>query len=520
MQRIIALFLLFISFDVDAQNTYRINTYEFTKINGAENIVTISMPFGKSSSLLVSGDTSLIRDAGDIIIDIVCTEFPSNLSLTKLNRGRIAEFYKLFPFIHPTQVLKVRILRQIDGSQKQKAQDMFHGLIIKFRPPQTKETMIQDVNKLEEILKNSDENITNTRIYDSLIYEKNKILKYETEFKKYSLPKPKTMTPEIIKEVYWIVDVSNHKDFIISRHDDSCFVTITPREALKRGYILKRNYNGWRINGTLRKEIGLKTYKLITVGICSIPYVTDSLEPKKDFSQLIIDSTSITEYSIRKENHPLPDSTILKIFKRNKWSNMDIVGDVTGSMYPYTAQLLLWLKLQSIDSLTTRYSFFNDGNNIPDKKKKLGKTGGVYTKNCTSFSEVLNLVKTTMLNGGGGDCPENNVEALIEAEKEYPESNFHVLVADNWALIKDISLANKLNKPVRIVLCGVSDGIINTQYLDLARLTKGSVHLIETDLFNLATLHEGETIVIGKREFKLSNGYFLDVTEKNLKTIL
>ena len=88
MQRIIALFLLFISFDVDAQNTSRINTYEFTKINGAENIVTISMPFGKSSSLLVSGDTSLIRDAGDIIIDIVCTEFPSNLSLTKLNRGR------------------------------------------------------------------------------------------------------------------------------------------------------------------------------------------------------------------------------------------------------------------------------------------------------------------------------------------------------------------------------------------------------------------------------------------------
>ena len=111
-------------------------------------------------------------------------------------------------------------------------------------------------------------------------------------------------------------------------------------------------------------------------------------------------------------------------------------------------------------------------------------------------------------------APKNNIEALINAERTYPENAFHVLIADNWAPIKDISLASHLKKPVRIVLCGVVDNAINTEYLDLARLTKGSVHLMETDLFNLATLHEGEIILIGKKEYKLMNGHFVDMADK------
>ena len=146
--------------------------------------------------------------------------------------------------------------------------------------------------------------------------------------------------------------------------------------------------------------------KEIIISFCDEDYVSDSSKPTKHFQHLLIDSTSINEHAQHKQNHPLPDSSIFKIFKRNKWTNMDIVGDVTGSMYPYIAELLLWLKLQSLDSLTTNYSFFNDGDNLADRKKKIGKTGGIYSKNCTSFSEVLDLVKTTMSNGGGGDCPE------------------------------------------------------------------------------------------------------------------
>jgi hypothetical protein len=161
------------------------------------------------------------------------------------------------------------------------------------------------------------------------------------------------------------------------------------------------------------------------------------------------------------------------------------------------------------------YSFFNDGNNLPDRKKVIGKTGGIYSSTCTSFSDVLNLVKETMINGGGGDCPENNIEALLQSEKKFLDATFHVLIADNWASIKDIRIAKQITKPVRIVLCGVIDNSINTDYLDLARETKCSVHLMETDLFNLATLHEGEILKIGKKEFKIINGHFKEISENS-----
>jgi hypothetical protein len=120
-----------------------------------------------------------------------------------------------------------------------------------------------------------------------------------------------------------------------------------------------------------------------------------------------------------------------------------------------------------------------------------------------------------MLKGGGGDCPENNIEALLLAEKEFPENDFQVLIADNWAPIKDMSLMQKLTKPVRVVLCGVVDYNINIDYLNLARQTKGSVHLMERDLYNLSALHEGEILKIGRKSFKIKDGVFIDMDQLN-----
>ena len=37
-------------------------------------------------------------------------------------------------------------------------------------------------------------------------------------------------------------------------------------------------------------------------------------------------------------------------------------------------------------------------------------------------------MKATMLKGGGGDFPENNIEALLKAEKDFPEMEYQVLI--------------------------------------------------------------------------------------------
>ncbi|MBK6634473.1 MAG: hypothetical protein IPG38_09260 [Chitinophagaceae bacterium] len=186
------------------------------------------------------------------------------------------------------------------------------------------------------------------------------------------------------------------------------------------------------------------------------------------------------------------------------------MADVTGSMYKYTAQLLLWIKASPVGSLSKNFVFFNDGNNMPDKDKKLGSTGGIYFRSCNSYTEVENLMKSTMLKGAGGDYPENNIEALLKAEKAFPATEFQVMIADNWAAIKDKVLWQHLTKPVRIVVCGATEFNVHIDYLNLARKTNGSVHLMESDLYNLSGLKEGEILQVGKNRFVVKNGMFVE----------
>ena len=112
-----------------------------------------------------------------------------------------------------------------------------------------------------------------------------------------------------------------------------------------------------------------------------------------------------------------------------------------------------------------------------------------------------------MINGSGGDTPENNLEAIIEAIKLYPEYSNVVLIADNFATPRDLSLLSKIKKPVKVILCGTYAGI-NTNYMDMVRSNKGSLHTIEDDITNLMNLNEGEEINISGQTYKIINGKF------------
>ena len=77
--------------------------------------------------------------------------------------------------------------------------------------------------------------------------------------------------------------------------------------------------------------------------------------------------------------------THLDVYKRQvldrkkEWKNKIVVTDVTGSMSPYTTQLLLWYKLHETEKDVNQFVFFNDGNMTPDDKKVIGATGGIYS---------------------------------------------------------------------------------------------------------------------------------------------
>lgn len=215
------------------------------------------------------------------------------------------------------------------------------------------------------------------------------------------------------------------------------------------------------------------------------------------------------ETVVNEENEEEIDSTVLTVFERNQWSEMLITADLTGSMSPYIAQVLLWFKLNNIDQRAKYFMFFNDGNSTPDSQKKVGKTGGLYQSPASDYETIEALAYKTIRAGDGGDWEENDIEALYFGIQNCPDCKDVILIADNGSPIRDWRMMKMIKRPVRVILCGVEDEYLNPQYLNLARTTKGSVHTMEKDITDLMEINEGESIEVNGVTYKIYKGNFV-----------
>ncbi|MCC6701765.1 MAG: energy transducer TonB [Fluviicola sp.] len=206
----------------------------------------------------------------------------------------------------------------------------------------------------------------------------------------------------------------------------------------------------------------------------------------------------------------LQSKVVTDVLNRSKWSNASLVCDVTASMAPYTAQLMEYLKLQfkAKDTAVRQIVFFNDGDNRSDRSKKVGQVGGVYLFHPKTIDEALENLMQVMIAGSGGDLEENNIEALLKAEAACPSCSHTILIADNVATPRDLSLVSKLTKPVHVVACG-SSAVLNENYLTLAYLTKGSLHFMNKDYVDLHLFSEGATVQVGKETYVLKGTKFV-----------
>lgn len=208
-----------------------------------------------------------------------------------------------------------------------------------------------------------------------------------------------------------------------------------------------------------------------------------------------------------------PDTVIHAVFARNKWQDKLIVCDLTGSMSPYTAQLSAWYQLRAAHEKRLQFVFFNDGDGLQDAAKVIGRTGGIYYSPDKGPDSLRNLIAMVSARGGGGDCPENNMEALITGCKMASPFRSLVMIADNHAPVKDIALLSRFATPVHIILCGVSGGEVHTDYLNIARKTGGSVHTIEEDITGLAQMSEGQVLNIGGISYRIMGGNFVRISK-------
>jgi hypothetical protein len=195
------------------------------------------------------------------------------------------------------------------------------------------------------------------------------------------------------------------------------------------------------------------------------------------------------------------DSIIFKTMARHpKWQRMLVVVDWTSSMYPYGAQFLRWMEAQRAQDRIEQLVFFNDGDDFKryrqkpfradsarpndtqvDSRKPMGKTGGIYPSRNLSLAAVLETMTVAMNNGDGGDIPENNIEVLSWAMQQYKDVETVVMIADNLSPIRDLSLIERLKRPVHVILCNPKGYPPHPDYITVAWRTGGSIATLEYD---------------------------------------
>lgn len=210
----------------------------------------------------------------------------------------------------------------------------------------------------------------------------------------------------------------------------------------------------------------------------------------------LLESKTHIETFIKYNSFGRSDNTVLEVLNRNEWENALIVADWTGSMYRYGAHVLLWHSLHYKKSNIAYITLFNDGDHKLNYDKVVGSTGGIYHSQASKLKGTLDLYRYVMLQGGGGDIQENDLEAVIAGIKQFPDHGDVVLIADNGACVRDINLLDSIDVPIHIVLCGLGRRKqINPQYLHIAAATGGSIHTISSDIKNLTLGRNGKVII-------------------------
>ncbi len=247
------------------------------------------------------------------------------------------------------------------------------------------------------------------------------------------------------------------------------------------------------------------------------------IEPKRDTAERAVDEDSLAYYSpapvsdslrndpgylelirFMNDQRGAKDTTVHYVLNRHpEWQDALVVLDWTGSMYHHGAMSILW-NIEQLDAATIRYfTLFNDGNGKSRKRKKVGKTGGIYHTDYAPPLDMLPTLLKVQQKGRGGDAPENDVEAIVKGLKKFKDARHVILVADNASCIRDLSLYQTLDTPVHIIIPG-EYAMINHQYINLAYKTNGSIHTFENDYYTFERGSAPKEVTINNYDYILN----------------
>lgn len=499
------------------------------------NEVRLPTPFAEPV-LTDPSDLERIQNGMITRIELVYTRYRSSESFDQqaLNEQRLLALERLIPGLFDQQLIEWVNIEQTGCDSPEACDGFFHGFVIFLREPTTAETSARELEMMHEVLAGrvpgyyTDPRVV-TSYRDASKWDKPKCpVSYETDSDSIDVSSIEHVSPFYTGGVDAMLrDISKSMDCETSTEASyEVQFTIDLVGRVKSAGV-KAEGDGecagelFNAISTMRewhpaRIKGMRVTETVNIVLITKPDGTVALKNRKG-KRHEIDPEALEECLTHHRRfipkityRPSMDSTVFKIFNRHpEWNDMLVICDFTGSMGPYTSQLLLWhkLNLEANDDRTKHFTFFNDGDYTPDHDKVTGQVGGIYHGLADDFSQVEKLAIETMTNGSGGDCPENNLEAALEALERCPSCKEVVMIVDNFATPRDMKLLRHIDQPIRVIVCGGWGGI-NPAYLKLARKTGGSVHTMESDLENLSELNEGSQITIDGQDYIIRNGAF------------
>jgi hypothetical protein len=447
-----------------ANNIIRIPFYQLAKV-GNETLV-LQMNYASSSFVDTTGVYKL-RNAQILSVDLLFTDYPANQNLIALNKRRLQALADLVPVATQQPTTLWQIIRQLDGKDKASAANMLHGFVINYRGPET------DISKKKEI---------------DLI---------------------KSVTPTLIKipaEVPPVEDKVSNWSAIQNGGLNQQRIVIYNR-PLRKSDVNKPVLQKMAVP---KDTIVSFTYKEAKSNQLIPDMRTKFLRDKDSVFFLLAPQLQAITKLVPPTLRSLGDSSVLKTLKRNQFSKMLVIADVTNSMSPYVAQIFAWINSEAEKSNVQYVVCFNDGDGRDNDYKKIGRTGGVYGEVYKDAIQLSNLIISTMDKCQNNDIQENDCEAIIKGIDLCSDCEDVVLLADSWAPVRDISLAVTIKKPIKVIACGNRIGI-RPEYIEIALKTNGSLHFMDEDIVDLSPLRKGKQMMIHGKLYTYKNGWVNEV---------
>lgn len=499
---------------------YKITSVDSVRPEPGADVYVISAPYGKP--ILTAGVLDEISKKQVLSVDLVYTRYrrSDGFDQVALNLTRLKNLRELLPALFNDHKIDWQLIEQTGAADYATGQTYFHGFIIRTRKAEfTAEDRAEEIKTMEKDVA-EDAAAKGSVPKKGKFRDRNPLLKYDTDpVRYYDVGPVFSMDPcdladDAVGHIEYPMEalarnISGKVQVQITVNRSGGVQDIKITEGLGFGCDeAVKKYLKTMPKWTPARNRNGNVNAYVTLNFWFVMDLSKAPEPESpcDLIAILPKGKTADRDSLYAANRT---TTVSEIFSRQKnWNQVGVVCDVTGSMGPYMSDLLKWFRQNT--SRIKYFTFFNDGDMAPDSRKAVGSTGGIYRTPAVSFETVEAELYKAMRNGWGGDLPENDVEALLDAEKNAPFATRLVWIADNYATPRDLALLSKVTKPVSIIICSARGGV-NTDFLNIARRLKASLHTLSTDLPDVYKAKDGERISVDGRQYELINGKFVRI---------